>query len=218
MDVYNHVGKAYSEAKREWQKKHTDPGERFVLQYIGDPSGKVLLDLGCGAGEEAAKYEQMGFAQVYGVDPSSEMLAQAKATVSHPGNFSLGSYEQAGCADNSVDVAVGLYSFNYTEDLDVGYREVARILKPQGNFVFAVRHPFFDLTESEWLTKNGIAYVRPTIYEKVPIEQPFHAIADYFSPTFLELFDVKAVEEWDNPAAGKGSRKPFLLGIAAQKK
>lgn len=218
MDIYDKVAQQYIDAKREWLSKRPDPAGQFILQHLDNPEGKVLLDIGCGTGDEAVKYEQMGFASVQGIDPSGEMLKEAASKVKHPKNFRIGSYEQTGGTDQSVDVAVGLYSFHYTENLDNGYREVARILKSGGSFIFAVRHPFSDLSEPEWFTRNGIGYVKPIVYEKVSIEHPFHSMEEYFSSTFLELFEVVAFKEWSNPGIKTKQNLPFLFGIVARKR
>src|ERR1051325_8231070 len=180
MEQYDALADRYLGAKEKYLKNYADPAEEFVLEHIGDGAGRTLLDIGCGAGEEARGYEQRGFA-VRGVDPSEEMLKRARDKATHPENFYTGSYEKTGAKDQSVDVVVGLYSFHYVENLDEGYGELARILRPGGTLVFAVRHPFSDLSEAKRFLKNGKEYVRPTVYMEVPIEHPLHTMGEYFS-------------------------------------
>jgi ubiquinone/menaquinone biosynthesis C-methylase UbiE len=54
-----------------------------VAYYKLDGSG-TLLDLGCGTGELALPFSQY-FAKVIGVDPSADMLAEAKIKAEHAG-------------------------------------------------------------------------------------------------------------------------------------
>ncbi len=216
MEIYDDIVQQYSEAKAAFLAKRPDPAEQFMLKYLANPQGKTLLDVGCGTGDESQRYEKMGFVSVFGVDPSIEMLKQAHAKVAHPENFHTGAYEHTGMPDKSVDVVAGLYSFHYVQDLDKGYKELSRILRPGGVIVLAMRHPFSDLSETDRYIRNGMDYVNPIVYEAVPIEHPFHAIEDYLSPTFVTLFDLLEVKEWSNPALN--NKSPFLLGIAAKRR
>ena len=50
----------------------------LIRQYAGDPSGKRLLDAGCGTGVLSAAYAALGF-DVLGVDFSATAIAQAQA-------------------------------------------------------------------------------------------------------------------------------------------
>jgi ubiquinone/menaquinone biosynthesis C-methylase UbiE len=206
----------YTHAKTEVLKSGPDPAYQFVSKHLTSPAEKTLLDAGCGTGDEAADYERMGFRRVYGIDPSRKMLERAAAKVACPENFYRATFEHTGFPHQSFDVVVGNYSFHYVEDLCKAYREIARILRPEGLLLLSVRHPFSDLREPDRFFKNRREYVRALVYGRVSIEHPIHSIGELFSPTFLSLFDLIDVQEWEDPIEHKTS--PFLLGYAARRR
>jgi len=64
-----------------WQKEFTIPLDREgVLSHL-DPAGKVL-DLGCGYGRLMTELQSMGFADMVGVDISSELVRRGRGL--HP--------------------------------------------------------------------------------------------------------------------------------------
>jgi len=215
---YDYLVEQYSRAKEEFLRLHPDPADQFFQTHLATPTGKVLVDGGCGTGDEALAYERMGFAAVFGIDPSRKMIEEAKKKVASPGNFRLGTFEQTGFLDNSVDIVFGQYSFHYTEDLDTAYQEVARILRPGGLLALAVRHPISDMSETIRFKENGRNYVTPMVYGRVPIKHPMHAFQEYFSLRFLSLFDLVEWQEWNRPDISDEQVSPFLFGFAARRR
>jgi ubiquinone/menaquinone biosynthesis C-methylase UbiE len=69
--------------------------ERFhVLVREGDLGGRRVLDVGCGTGALAAALVERAGAKVWGVDPSSEMLAVARARLPAGVGLKLGHAEE----------------------------------------------------------------------------------------------------------------------------
>src|SRR6266446_9166849 len=54
----------------------TAPENRFILGHLGDVEGKMLLDLGCGAGENSVYFAQKG-ARCTATDYSPGMIEKA---------------------------------------------------------------------------------------------------------------------------------------------
>ena len=187
-----------------------EPAHKFVTEHLSNPAGKILLDIGCGTGDEATEYERIGFAAVHGIDQSQQMVERTKAAVAHPENFRQGVYEHIPFPDQSLDVVVGNWSIHYVVDLDSAYRELARVLRPGGRLVLAARHPDWDAAEPDHFWKNGHEYVRGLIYGKVPAESPVHTKDEYFSPVFYSNFEIEDLVEQSSPAA-IGANSPFLL-------
>jgi ubiquinone/menaquinone biosynthesis C-methylase UbiE len=106
-----------------------------LLQIV--PTDRVL-EVGFGSGvviEHLAKLAGAGL--VAGVDPSSEMLAQARSrnkSAIRGGGVDLrcGSVEQLPFDDNSFDKAVAINSMQVWPDAVAGLREIRRVLKPGG--------------------------------------------------------------------------------------
>jgi ubiquinone/menaquinone biosynthesis C-methylase UbiE len=121
------------------------PGER-ELGLLGDVTGKQILEVGCGGGQNAIALTRWG-ATCVGVDPSAAQLAHARRLAQEIGvevRFLSGIAEDlAAFPDESFDLVLSSYAFDYVTDLRQAYREAWRVLKPGGPFVFCLSHPWF---------------------------------------------------------------------------
>lgn len=215
-EQYDEKVDAYIEAKQRYVEEGKEPAPAFILKHLPNSAGKVLAEIGCGTGDEAAVYEQMGFAGVQGVDPSEKMLERARRNIAHPWNFRLGTCTHTGFDNQSVDVAVAQYSLHYEENLDEAYLEFARILRPGGTLVLAVRHPAWDAAEPNKFQKHGREYVRTFVYEKIPVENPVHTIAEYLSPLFHEYFELIETKEGDSLEIDGKMTPPIFFGNCSE--
>jgi len=119
-------------------------GTEADFRLIGAVSGKRAIDLGCGGGQNVIAFVKQG-AVAIGVDISVEQLAfarrlteqeEVRAELKH-GDLAELAFQRA----DSVDVALSAYSLQYVPDLNRVFRQVHRVLKPQGIFVFSIPHP-----------------------------------------------------------------------------
>lgn len=120
------------------------PGER-ELKLLGDIEKKRVLDLGCGGGQNAvvlAKWK----AHVVAMDPSREQLKFAhRLCQGLPIHLVRGKAEQlAAFRKGSFDLVLSSLSLDFVADMEEVIRQVYRILKPQGRFVFSMIHPIMN--------------------------------------------------------------------------
>ena len=122
------------------------PGER-ELGLLGDVTGKQVIEIGCGGGQNAIALTRWG-ATCVGVDPSSAQLAYARRLAREGGvdvQFVSGVAEDLSAfANESFDLALSSYAFGYVTDLRRAYDEAWRVLKPGGLFVLCLCHPWFQ--------------------------------------------------------------------------
>ncbi|KAL7498766.1 hypothetical protein ACHAWT_008776 [Skeletonema menzelii] len=123
-----------------------------------DSKGSVVLDIGCGEGYCARKVIDMGASKVIGSDISKEMIACALNTAGGDDRFKY--YEAVagnllkGLNDNrdylgidsaeaAFDVAIAVFLFNYltTNEMEEVILQTYQALKPGGTFIFSVPHP-----------------------------------------------------------------------------
>lgn len=108
-----------------------------LASKLNPARSKKLLDIGCGSGFLSAILADMGF-EVYGVDLSEEMIAQAKEFAQNNSlniNFAVMDAEMLTFADESFDYIV---SRNVTWNLaepEKAYKEWLRVLKPGGRLI-----------------------------------------------------------------------------------
>jgi len=114
----------------------------------GDLAGRRVLEVGCGTGRLAAALAERG-ARVWGVDPSEDMLAQARATAGKDVGFKLGRAEALPFKDGWFERAV-LRLVVHLVDRPRALAELARVLAPGGRAAIATFVP--GHFEHYWLT------------------------------------------------------------------
>jgi ubiquinone/menaquinone biosynthesis C-methylase UbiE len=105
----------------------------------GDLGGRRVLDVGCGTGRLADELARRG-AKVWGVDPSAEMLAEARARVGRRVGLKLGRAESLPFRDEWFDRAVLRLAVHLVERA-AALPELARVLRPGGRAVIATFRP-----------------------------------------------------------------------------
>jgi SAM-dependent methyltransferase len=119
-----------------------------VLDLCEPVAGLRVLDLGCGEGYCTRLLRGRGAAEVVAIDVSPAMVAAARAEEERAPlgaiDYRVGSAtDLAELPAGGFDLVLAMFLFNY---LSVGEtratcQEVARVLRPDGRFVFAVPHP-----------------------------------------------------------------------------
>lgn len=145
----------------------------FSLEYayhlLGDVQGKIVLDYGCGLGDNSVLVAARG-AKVIGVDISPELLELARKrlalhNLSENAEFRVGSAHELPLEDGTVDVVFGIAILHHL-DLSLSSKEVFRVLKKGGRAIFVepVRN-----SKLIWFIRNLIPYQQPDIS---PFERP----------------------------------------------
>ena len=122
----------------------TDLPTEADLRMCGSLNGKRVLDVGCGAGENAVAMARQG-AHVIAIDASSAQLAlgrrlaeEAEARVEwHEGDAADLAFLRA----DSIDLALSTGVVQEIEDVDRLFRQVQRVLRAGAAFVFSHDHP-----------------------------------------------------------------------------
>lgn len=119
------------------------PGES-ELNLLGDVKGKDVLEIGCGGGQNAIVLAKWG-AKSIGLDISEEQIKFAKKLagkqrVKVP--FYVGNMEDLRrFPDGSFDIVLSSCAIGYSNEYRKTFKEVARVLRNDGLFVFCVVHP-----------------------------------------------------------------------------
>jgi len=144
---YDPIAEQYKRAKQQPWRAHI---EAFTLmQLIGDPTGKAVIDIACGEGSYARMIRQRGAAKVTGVDRSEKMIGLARVSEAQQRlgiDYIVGDGRDLGLAAE-YDLAVAAYFLNYAHDraeLNAMCGGIARCLKPGGRFVTVNSNPAFD--------------------------------------------------------------------------
>ncbi|HEY6738479.1 MAG TPA: methyltransferase domain-containing protein, partial [Actinopolymorphaceae bacterium] len=109
--------------------------QREVLDAAGIRTGDHVLEVGCGPGVLLRLAAAAG-ARVTGVDPSPEMVRMARRRAPSA-DVRVGTAEETGLPDAAVDLVLSVNNVPMWSDLDDGFAELFRVLRPGGRLVVA---------------------------------------------------------------------------------
>ncbi len=123
----------------------------FLANYIDDPSGKRLLEFGCGGGQFAARLTDIGY-KVDGVDSSSEMIKAAQTQYGPDITFTVGSLESLP-KEPVYDVVSSIMTLQFIPDVHETIKRLAAAVNPGGLLIFAVHNQAFV---SDWVKAKDL--------------------------------------------------------------
>ena len=143
--------KQYNKFAEEFNGLHKGLDKVTNLSYYSyfdeNLKNKTLLDLGCGEGVDIKYFDKLG-ANSYGIDSSEKMVEISNKKYEKSNNkIRLGYFENIPFKDNTFDVVCSKYSIQTSENIEPIYREVKRVLKKNGEFIFLVVHPIRQFIE-----------------------------------------------------------------------
>jgi ubiquinone/menaquinone biosynthesis C-methylase UbiE len=155
---YDPIAEQYKRSKQQPWRTHI---EAFTLmELVGDPTGKAVLDVACGEGFYTRMLRQRGAASVTGVDLSDGMidLARQQEDQHRQGiDYRVGNARDLGSAEE-YDLVVAAYLLNYAQnrdELQAMCDGIARCLKPGGRFVSVNSNPALEFPVAPSFRKYG---------------------------------------------------------------
>ncbi len=124
-DMLNHLLSANTDTR--WRKQAAG-----MLALDGT---ERLLDLCCGTGDLAVAMKDGGAGEIIGTDFSPEMVRLAQVKAGEHIRFQVADTTDLPFEDASFDVATVGFGVRNLQDLDAGFREACRVLRPGGRFL-----------------------------------------------------------------------------------
>ena len=124
----------------------------------------LVLEIGIGPGSNLKHYEQNNVKKIIGVDPSTELNKIAiKRAEKHnlTVEFLIESADNLSVPDNSIDTVVSTYALCSIPNPSMTLKEIHRVLKPTGRFIFS-EHGLAPDTSVSFI-QNGIDFFYPKI-------------------------------------------------------
>lgn len=116
--------------------------EEFVFsKYL--KTTDIILDIGCGAGRTTLGLYNLGYKNIVGIDVTKALIKEAK-NIAKEQNADISYYVDDAMAldfnDNSFDAVVfsynGLMTIPGKENREIAIKEISRVLRPNGLFIF----------------------------------------------------------------------------------
>jgi SAM-dependent methyltransferase len=204
------------------------------LRLCGDLKGKRVLDLGCGAGENAIACSRRG-AHVIALDTSRAQLSLARK-LADAAEVRV-EFHESDAADlaflraDSIDLALAIGVLGEIDDIDRVLRQVHRVLRPGAAFVFSLDHPMALAVGREndapGTLPLGTLAVRRDYFAGEPVEVVRNeeritviprTVADVFASLHRAGYRVDALLEPEpHHAADPGPAIPVVLVWRARK-
>jgi SAM-dependent methyltransferase len=157
--------------------------------------GRSVLEVGCGAGVDLARFAKGG-AVVTGVDLAASAIDLARANFEQQGlqgRFEVADGERLPFPDNSFDLVYAHGVVQYTADPQRLVEECRRVLKPGGEAVFQVYNRVSWLNALGTLMKVGLEHEDAPVLLKFSIGEFRRLVARFREVRIVpERFPVKS--------------------------
>jgi ubiquinone/menaquinone biosynthesis C-methylase UbiE len=196
-----------------------------LMRLLNIKEGERVLDLACGQGyftREAAKATQ----RAVGADISKELVARAKAQTPGIPFYATPAHKLAFAKAGEFDAVLCVLALQNMQDLSPVFKEMQRVLKPGGRFVFVLNHPAFRvLKRSSWgwdeqaktqyrridgyLSAAKVAVdMHPSKAKKSATVSYHRSLQDFFKALSGAKLSVTRLEEWiSHKQSQKGPRQ-----------
>jgi toxoflavin synthase len=155
----------YDPIAEQYQRSKQQPWRTFIesfrlMQLLGDPTGKAVLDVACGEGFYTRMLRRQGASKVVGIDLSQGMIDLARKQEAQHGlgiEFLVGDARELRFTEQ-FDCAMAAYLLNYArnrDELRAMCQGVAAGLKPGGRFVTVNCNPALHFPSAPSYRKYG---------------------------------------------------------------
>ena len=149
--------KVYNENANKWLRLTPSSLSDFtarplVFEECGELNARSVLDIGCGEGYCARELKKRGAGEYLGIDLSAQMIeaAQEQESTDQYGIEYYACNVVEFTPNKQFDICIAVFLFNYltVDETQRVFNMVYKALKPEGQFIFTVPHPFFPFVRT----------------------------------------------------------------------
>jgi ubiquinone/menaquinone biosynthesis C-methylase UbiE len=190
---YNNFATTYSDLNKA---QNEDSIADYFHLFNSISAGKKILDMGCGAGFDLNFFGAQGLS-LYGFDASEEMVKLSKMRNPNA-EIKVGRFDEVPFESNYFDFVASKWAIQTADEIDPIYKEVLRVLKTGGEFIFLTGHPVRQFIEKKKSPKDYFKkeMVESIIFNgKIVLKEPTHTMNEYLSDLFLSNFQLLSYRE-----------------------
>lgn len=160
LNSYNNFATQYSNSSSN-KLVHNLIEKPAMYALLTDLKDKVVLDLGCGTGDECMKMCTLGAKKVIGIDASFGMIQEAKKKYQHDDRMEFlvedfSNLEKLSIENASIDFVYSSLALHYESDLTPIFSKLNNLLKPSGKILFSLNHPL--VSSWELISHKGVVF------------------------------------------------------------
>jgi len=157
-----------------------------IIEFSKIPDDGRILEIGCGTAQATLPFALRGYS-IHCIELGANLAEVAKQKLSNypKAQVSVGNFEDYPLEENSFDLAISGTAFHWINP-DIGYRKVAKVLRPAGTLALFWNKPVQTKVSAEMVQSIQ------TVYERVVPEmaKSFHGLAhpdDIPTPVKVEI-------------------------------
>jgi SAM-dependent methyltransferase len=178
------------------------------LQLIGPVAGKRVLEIGCGGGQCSIAFAKQD-ALVTSIDITAAQIEIAGELAEQNGvSITLIQRDMTDLSpipSESQDIVFSAIAFHYVDDILACFREVHRVLKADGMFVWSVGHPCTDILDPKTMlptrsyhdTGKVVAGLEESDEPGYAFASNYRTVSDYYNTVVEAGFRVERMLEPD---------------------
>ncbi len=140
--------KTYMQHRHRQENPNDTIEKPILMEMIGDPRWKRILDLGCGDAAMGLEMLDRGAQSYTCIEGSQKMAELALRTLEGTRSEVIcTSMETWEYPEKAFDLGVSRLALHYVEHLEEVFRKVYHSLSPGGLFVFSVEHPIITSSD-----------------------------------------------------------------------
>ena len=164
MELPERLHTQWVESAQDWidadQAVRTGMLDRWMLDSLGDVSGRTVIDIGCGEGRFSRLLSQLG-ATVTGIDLTESLIERARS-LSVDETYLIGNAEDLrGIENDAFDLAVSYIVLVDLLDYRSAINAAFRVLCPGGRFVVCNIHPMRSSVYGGWIKQGDTKLFYP---------------------------------------------------------
>jgi SAM-dependent methyltransferase len=200
-----------------------------LLALLKDEKFENCLDMGCGPGAYIPELQKF-CKKITAIDLSDEFVGMVSKKYPEVNSYVANISDGLGLEeDSSFDLVISPLTIHYVEDFEKLFKEVNRVLRPNGVFAFSTHHPVVDFRDSisgnyferEYLTQEwntlGDTKTKVSFYRR-SLSETMNALfkAGFVVEGFSEGSPSQKIKEISEERYERLSTKPQFIFIRAR--